>query len=69
MRKVIHKEPEDPNAVINLREVKSNDIRTNLNVFWDEARKFINEDLGVAIDHRRHGVVTHLAKAISISDL
>ena len=39
------------------------------NVFWDEAQKFINEDLGVAVDDRYHGEVTHLAKAISVRDL
>lgn len=38
-------------------------------MFWDEAKKYINEDLGVAVDDRRHGEVTHLAKAISVRDL
>ena len=28
----------------------------------------VNEDLGVAVDDRRHGEVTHLAKAISVRD-
>ena len=37
-------------------------------VFRSEAQKYINEELGVAVDDRRHGEV-HLAKAISIRDL
>ena len=39
------------------------------NAFWDEAKKFVNEDLGVAVDDQCHGEVNHLAKAISIRDL
>ena len=62
-------EPEDPSTVIDLREVRSKESKTKFNVFWDEAQKFINEDLGVAVDDRRHGEVTHLAKAISVRDL
>ena len=50
-------------------EVKSKETQTKFNVFWDEAQKFINEDLGVAVDDRRHGEITHLARAISIRDL
>lgn len=38
-------EPEDPNTVIDLREVKSNNSRTKFDVFWEEAKKYINEDL------------------------
>ncbi len=37
-------------------------------VFWNEAEKFINEDVGMAVEDRRHGQVTHLARAISIRD-
>ena len=69
VQEIINIEPEDPNTVINLREVKSNDSKTKFDVFWDEAKKYINEDLGAAVDDRRHGEVTHLVKAISIHDL
>ena len=31
--------------------------------------KYINEEIGVAVDDRRHGEVTHMAKAISVRDL
>ena len=36
--------------------------------FRDEAAKYIEEDIGTAVDDRRHNTVTHLAKAISIRD-
>jgi hypothetical protein len=35
-------------------------------VFWEEAKKFLNEDIGTSVEDRRHTTVTHLAKAISI---
>ena len=69
VREIINMEPEDPNTVIDLREVKNNDSKTKFDIFWDEAKKYINEDLGAAADDRRHGEVRHLAKAISIRDL
>lgn len=37
-------------------------------MFWDEAVKYIDEDIGIAVDDRRHTTVTHLPKAISIRD-
>lgn len=36
--------------------------------FWDECEKFLNESVGVAVDDRRHGAVTHLARVISVRD-
>ena len=54
--------------VIDLREVHGNKGKTIYDIFWEEASKFINEDLGAAVDDRRHTQVTHLAKAISIRD-
>ena len=69
VREIISMEPEDPSTVVDLREVRSKESKTKFNVFWDEAQKFINEDLGVAVNDRRHGEVTHLAKAISVRDL
>ena len=69
IRETISMEPEDPNTAVDLREVKSKESKMKFNVFWDEAQKFINEDLEVAVDDRCHGEVTHLAKAISVRDL
>ena len=48
--------------------MKSKETLTKFDVFWDEAQKFINEDLWVAVDDQRHGEITHLARAISIRD-
>ena len=42
--------------------------RVTYEVFWAEAEKFINEDIGTAVDDRRHCQITHLARAISIRD-
>ena len=57
-------------TLVDFREVKSNkETQTKFNVFWDEVQKFINEVLGVAVDDRCHGEITHLAKAICIRDL
>lgn len=37
--------------------------------FWDECRKFLEEEVETAVDERRHGNATHLAKAHSTRDL
>jgi len=60
-------EPE--NHLIDLQEVKCQTSKTKFEVFWEEAKKYINESLGTAVDDRCHGEVTHLAKAISVRDL
>lgn len=65
---VIEMEPEEPSTIFDLREVKSSVSRTKYQVFWGEAQKFINENIGTAVDDRRHTSVTHLAMAISIRD-
>lgn len=69
VRSIILMEPEEPGTVVDLREVKSQETKTKYDVFWDETRKYINEEVGVAVDDRRHGEVTHMAKAISVRDL
>ena len=37
--------------------------------FWKECSKFLNKEIGVAVDEWQHGIVTHLGKAISVRDL
>ena len=69
VREMLSMEIGDPDTMVDLREVKNTESRTRFEHFWSEAEKYINEDLGVAVDDRRHGDVTHLAKAISIRDL
>ena len=61
-------EPEGPQTVFDLHEAQSTKGTTKFDVFWEEAEKYINEDVGTAVDDRRHATVTHLAKAISIRD-
>ena len=39
---------------------------SKFNVLWEERGKFLNEDVGVAVDDSCHGKITHLAKAISV---
>lgn len=66
--RVMQLQPDDPMVIIDLREVKHPERRTKYDVFWNEAEKFLNEDIGTAVDDRRHGQIAHLAKAISIRD-
>ena len=54
---IVSMEPEDPNTIVDLREVKHSETRSKFEVFWGEAQKFINKDLGVAVDDRRHNEV------------
>ena len=68
VREIINMEPEDPNTVIDLREVKKNGTRTKFECFWEKARTYLNEEMGTAVDDRRHGEIVHLTKAISIRD-
>ena len=62
-REILAMEPDYPKTVVDLREVKNKDTRTKFKIFWSEAQMYVNEDPGVAVDDRRHGEVTHLAKA------
>ena len=66
---IIKIKPEDPKTLVDSRVVKSKETQSKFNAFLDESQKFINEDLEVAVDDRRHGKITHLARAISIRDL
>ena len=44
------------------------ECKTKYEVLWKEAKNFLEERLGVAIDDRRHLEVTHLSTALSIRD-
>ena len=62
-------EPDEPSTVTDLCEVlKHPERKTKCDVFWNNAEMFLSEDIGMAVDERRHSQVTHLAKAISIRD-
>ena len=58
----------DPNILPDLRALNTGHA-SEFNVFWEECGKFLNEDVGVAVDVRHHGEITHLAKAILVQDL
>ena len=59
---------EDPEIVIDLRSHNSGQ-KSQYDVFWDEVKKFLQEDVGLAAEERRHSEVTHLARVISVRDL
>ena len=59
---------EDPDIVVDLRH-HNHGMQPKYEEFWVECEKFLNEDIGLAVDDRRHGEITHLARAISVRDL
>ena len=61
-------EPDDPKTIVDLRKVKHSEHKTKYEVFWKEAKKFLDEGLGTAVDDRRYLEITHLSAAISIRD-
>ena len=64
----LYVEMEDPDVVIDLRELQSG-RGSKFDCFWEECEKFLQEKVGVAVDERRHSQVTHVASAISVRDL
>ena len=60
-------EMEDPDILWDLRQLNSGK-RSQYDDFWDECEKFLQEDVGTAVDDCRHTEVTHIAKAISVRD-
>ena len=69
VKRMLEMEPEDPQTLTNLAEVTNMERKTKFDTFWSECSKFLSEDVGLAVDDRRHTSVTHLAKAISVRDL
>lgn len=59
---------EDPDIIIDLRQLNSG-RKGQYDVFWEQCKKFLEEGIGTAVDDRRHGTVTHLARAVSVRDL
>ena len=59
---------QDPDIIDDLRQ--HNKGRPPIyEYFWEECRNFLEEEAETAVDERRHGNVTHLAKALSTRDL
>ena len=61
-------ELEEPDLVYDLRDHFGGQ-QSRFEVFWQKAKEFIEEDVGTAVDDRRHSTVVHVAKAISVQDL
>ena len=59
---------QDPNLVDDLRHLNSG-RPPKYDLFWDQCNKYLEEVVETPVDERRHGEVTHLAKALSTRDL
>ena len=59
---------QDPDIVDDLRH-HNKGRPTKYDYFWEECRKYLEEEVETAVDERRHGSATHLAKAFSTRDL
>ena len=55
-------EMEDPEIVTDLRQLNSG-AKEKYDVFWIECGTFLEEEVGTAVDERRHGTITHIATA------
>ena len=60
---------EDPDIIVDLRALNSSAKRTKYDRFWQECDVLLNEEIGVAVDERRHTEIVHLATTISVRDL
>ena len=61
-------EMEDPDIVADLRHLNSG-AQSKYDNFREECSKFLKQQVGTAVDDRRHTEVTHIATAISVRDL
>ncbi|XP_014674480.1 PREDICTED: uncharacterized protein LOC106814652 [Priapulus caudatus] len=60
---------EDPGIVVDLRTVKLPNQRDTFATFFAETERYLSEEVGVAVQERRHGEQLYLAKAVSLNDL
>ena len=58
---------EEPELLYDLRAVNPG-RPCQFKTFWEKAKEFLEEDVGTAVDERRHSQVIHVAKAISVRD-
>ena len=59
---------EDPDIITDVRSIQSGK-KSQYDYFWAEVEKFLQEDVGLAVEERRQSNVTHLARVISVRDL
>ena len=57
---------EDPDIVLDLRKLNSNSS-DNFTTFWSKCREFLSSC--TTVHERRHGIITYMARAISVRDL
>ena len=60
---------EDPGILVDLRQQPPDHKKDTYKVFFDAAASYIQEDVGVAVQERRHGNQLYLAKAVSFKAL
>ena len=61
-------ELEEPDLIYDLRDANPGNQSNRYSVFWSTAKTFLEEDIGTAVDDRRHSQTVHVAKAISVRD-
>ena len=61
-------ELEEPELIFDLRTTNPGNASNCYELFWRIAEEFLQEDIGTAVDDRRHSVAVHVAKAISVRD-
>lgn len=59
---------EDPDIIVNLRHLPP-DKKDSFRDFFTETERDLSEDIGVAVQERRHGQQLYLAKAVSLKAL
>ena len=57
----------NPSILSDLRALNTGHA-SKFNTFWEECGKFLNENVGIAVDDRHHGEITRLATAILVRD-
>lgn len=60
---------EDPDILVDLRHQAPCHKKDRFRDFFTETEKYLNEEIGVAVQERRHGEQLYLAKAVSFKDL
>lgn len=60
---------EDASILVDLRHLPPDKKQDTFKVFFAETEKYLSEEVGVAVQERRHGEELYLAKAVSLKDL
>lgn len=60
---------EDSGIVVDLRNLPQDKKKDTFRDFFAETERYLAEEIGVAVQERRHGQELNLAKAVSLNDL